>query len=193
MKSICIYCGSSDNVAPIYLETARQTGREIAKRGIQLIYGGGQSGLMGAVASAAMEAGGEVIGIIPEFFVTPAVEQNPLTRLEIVVDMHERKARMADLVDGFIALPGGFGTMEEFFETLTWSQIGLHQKPIGLLNINGYYDSLLEFLKQISQKGFTYGDHLDGYLTAADVDTLLISILNHQPPDSNVKWLKKTE
>ncbi len=140
MNSICVYCGSSDKINPAYLEGATQMGRAIARRGLQLWYGAGSTGLMGAVANGALEAGGEVIGVIPTLFNTPQLAHPGLTRLEVVDSMHQRKERLANQAEAFIALPGGFGTFEELFEILTWAQIGLHQKPVGLLNTLHYYD-----------------------------------------------------
>ncbi len=142
MNSICVYCGSSDKIKPAYLEGATQMGRAIAGRGLQLWYGAGSTGLMGAVANGALEAGGEVIGVIPSLFHTPELAHTGLTRLEVVDSMHQRKERLANQAEAFIALPGGFGTFEELFEILTWAQIGLHHKPVGLLNTLHYYDPL---------------------------------------------------
>ncbi len=138
MKAVCVYCGSSDEVPKKYIEAAREMGAAMAARGLQLIYGGGSTGLMGAVADAVLEAGGEVIGVLPVHFNKPELAHGRLTKLELVDGMHPRKARMAELADAFIALPGGLGTLEEVFEALTWAQIGLHAKVIGFLNVYGY-------------------------------------------------------
>ena len=146
MESICVYCGSSDAVSPDYLSAARQMGRVLAGRGLRLIYGGGKTGLMGAVADGALEAGGEAIGVIIPSMHTNPLAHSGLTSMDVLPDMHARKARMHELSDGYIALPGGFGTFDELFETLTWAQVGEHQKPVGLLNVKGYYVPLLAAL-----------------------------------------------
>jgi uncharacterized protein (TIGR00730 family) len=156
MKSVCVYCGSSDDIRKEYLEAARRMGNAIAGRGIQLIYGAGSTGMMGAVADGALDAGGEVIGVIPSIFNTPQLAHNGLTRLEVVENIHLRKARMIELAGGFIALPGGFGTLEELFEILTWAQIGLHHKPVGLLNTLSYFDPLLALVEHAYTEGFIY-------------------------------------
>ena len=180
MKSITVYCGASDDVDQFYLDAAFQMGIAIAQRGIQLVYGGGSTGLMGAVANGALSEGGEVVGIIPEFFNTKEKAHDRLTRLEVVADMHQRKARMAELVEGFIALPGGFGTLEELFEALTWSHIGLHNKPIGILNFNGYYDHLLTFLDNIYDKGFAQLPQ-PATIEIATTPKTLLKLLDRQP------------
>lgn len=143
MKQVCVFCGSRSGRDPIYREAAIEMGTALARRGLTLIYGGGNVGLMGAVADASLAAGGQVIGVIPRFLSAREVAHSSLTELHIVDFMHERKARMADLADSFVALPGGYGTLEEFCEILTWAQLHLHHKPIGLLNISGYYTPLL--------------------------------------------------
>ena len=143
MKSVCVFCGSSPGNHPAYVTVARTTGQILAENNLKLVFGGGRVGLMGQVANAALAAGTKVIGVIPEFIANKEIAHGELSQLHVVNSMHERKALMAKLSDGFIALPGGFGTLEEFCEILTWAQLGLHQKPLGLLNVNGYYDSLL--------------------------------------------------
>ncbi len=152
MNRISIFCGSSNGTRPEYLQVARRTGSLLADRGIGLVYGGANVGLMGAVADAALAKGGYVIGVIPRALVEKEVAHKHLTDLRVVGSMHERKATMAELSDAFIALPGGFGTMEEFVEVLTWSQLGLHAKPCGLLNVSGYYDPLLAFFRHAVRK-----------------------------------------
>ncbi|MDH3943154.1 MAG: TIGR00730 family Rossman fold protein [Anaerolineae bacterium] len=179
MKSICVFCGASDDVDSTYLDSARAMGKGIAQRGLRLVYGGGGTGLMGAVADGALSAGGEVVGIIPEFFNSVEKAHSTLTHMEVVTNLHIRKARMAELVEGFIALPGGFGTLEELFEVLTWSQIGLHHKPIGLLNHQNYFDPLIDFLEAMDQKGFTRQTPSELYHIAKESDGLLASMLNH--------------
>jgi len=147
MKTICVYCGSSPGLLPEYRESARLLGFEMADRGLGLVYGGASIGVMGAIADAVLERGGTAIGVIPYSLATREVSHSGLNELIVVDSMHERKARMAELSDGFIALPGGWGTMEEIFEMLTWAQLGFHEKPCGLLNVASYYDPLFEFLE----------------------------------------------
>ncbi|NPA06293.1 MAG: TIGR00730 family Rossman fold protein [Chloroflexi bacterium] len=182
IRSVCVYSGSSDHVPATYFDAARWMGRAIASRGWRLVYGGGSTGLMGAVADAALEAGGEVIGVIPEHFYTPQLAHTGLTRLEVVPDMHTRKARMAELADAFVALPGGLGTLEELFEALTWAQIGLHHKPVGLLNWRGFYDALLAFLDRATQDGFLYQRHRDLLLVAETPESLLDALMTFEHP-----------
>jgi len=154
MKRICVYCGSSPGKLPEYREAARELGKEMARQDLGLVYGGASVGVMGAVADGILEAGGSAIGVLPYFFATKEVAHDNLDELIVVNSMHERKARMADLSDGFIALPGGWGTFEEIFEMLTWAQLGLHEKPCGLLNVSGYYDDLYRFLEQAVEQRF---------------------------------------
>ena len=143
MKRLAVYCGSASPADPVYIETARAIGRTFAERGIGLVYGGGRLGLMGAVADACLDAGGEVIGVIPEALVSGEVAHRGCTELHIVANMHERKAMFTDLSDGFVTIPGGVGTMDELWEAVSWAQLGYHSKPVGLLNIAGYYDGLI--------------------------------------------------
>lgn len=178
MKTICVYCASSDNVDQVYLDGAYQMGKLLAQRGLDLVYGGGSTGLMGKVANGALENGGDVIGIIPEVLHDQELAHKSLTRMEVVPDIHIRKARMIELSDGFLVLPGGFGTMEEFFEVLTWSQIGIHDKPIGLLNMNGYYDSLIKFIEEINNKGFIYEDPKSLFVYSSDPEDMLQKLLD---------------
>jgi uncharacterized protein (TIGR00730 family) len=193
MQSVCVYCGSSDKIHNHFLDAAYQLGATLAKRGLKLVYGAGSTGLMGAVANGALESNGEVIGIIPEIFNTPTLAHQGLTRLEIVQDLHLRKSRLAELSDAFIALPGGFGTMEELFEILTWAQIGLHQKPVGLLNVRNYFDPLLQMVEQARIEGFIYHEH-SSLLTSAEESTpLLEAMQNHQPPSGLERWLTRPD
>lgn len=180
MKSISIYCSASDDIDQGYFDAAFQMGVAVAERKIGVIYGGGGTGLMGAVANGALSAGGDVTGIIPELFNTVEKAHDRLTRVEIVDSMHQRKARMAELADAFIALPGGFGTLEELFEVLTWSQIGLHSKPIGLLNTHQYFDTLISFLNQVEEKGFTHSKLHNLYSVTNSPDELLDILINHK-------------
>lgn len=193
MKTICVYCGSSDKIPQHYYAAAQAMGAEIARRGIQLWYGAGSTGLMGAVAQGALQAGGEVVGVIPEIFNTPQLAHQGLTRLEVVGDMHKRKARLAEQADGFIALPGGYGTFEEMFEILTWAQIGLHSRPVGLLNVGGYYDSLLEMIYHARDEGFIYAEHLALLHVSSAPATLLDAMLAHTPPSGLERWLNRDD
>ena len=186
MNRICVFCGSSPGTQPAYREAAAALGALLAARGLELVYGGGNIGLMGVVADACMAGGGRVIGVIPEALVGRevagrAVEHNGLTRLEIVDSMHTRKARMADLADGFIALPGGFGTFEELFEILTWAQLGFHRKPIGLLDVAGYYDPLLVLCDRAVAEGFLRQDNRALLQSASDPAALLDALAASRP------------
>lgn len=189
MKSICIFCGSSLGFKPAYKLAARAVGETLARRGLRLIYGGGNVGLMGTVADAALAASGEVIGVIPEFLVAKEIAHQGLTRLHVVESMHERKALMADLADAFVALPGGYGTLEEFCEVLTWTQLGLHQKPLGLLNVENYYDPLLQWFDQARTEGFLKTEMRSLVLHSSDPEALLNQMSHFQPPQVD-KWIK---
>jgi uncharacterized protein (TIGR00730 family) len=191
MKSICVFCGSSDKIDRDYLTTANQLGDALASRGFKLIYGGGSTGMMGALADGVLKAGGIVIGVIPELFNTSQLAHNRLTRMEVVPDMHQRKARMADLADAFIALPGGFGTMEELFEIITWAQIGLHQKAIGVLDTHGYFSHFLAFIDHAIKEGFIYADHQDLIMHDTDPGALLEALHLYQPPPRLARWLNR--
>jgi uncharacterized protein (TIGR00730 family) len=168
-------------------------GAAIAARGLELIYGAGSTGLMGAVADGALEAGGQVTGVIPAFFNTPQLAHGSLTRLEIVDTIHQRKARMAEMADAFIALPGGYGTLEELFEILTWAQIGLHSKPVGLLNTLGYFDPLLAMVDHARNEGFIYAEHRALFTHADDPGSLLDALQAYRPPSGLDRWLNREE
>lgn len=172
-RNLCVFCGSSGGRDPVYLDTARHVGRLLARQGIGVVYGGGRIGMMGAVAEAALAAGGRVIGIIPEVLMRKEVAFDGLTELRVVRSMHERKQMMADEADGFLALPGGFGTFEEFCEILTWAQLGIHANPCGLLNVAGYYDPLIAMFDRAVAEGFLRERHRALVLSAADPVTLL--------------------
>ncbi|GAB4528162.1 MAG: TIGR00730 family Rossman fold protein [Anaerolineales bacterium] len=191
IQTICVYCGSADDLAPAYLEGARRFGAALAERGWTLVYGAGRTGLMGALADGALAHGAEVIGIIPRMFYTPTLAHDNLTRLEVTPDMHTRKARMAELADAFVALPGGFGTFEEFFEILTWAQIGLHRKPIGLLNLCGYYDPLLALTAQAGREGFIYEAHRALFQVDENPQTLLAALEAYRPPAGLERWVTR--
>ncbi len=193
LKSICIYCGSSDSVIPEYLESARQMGGAVAGRGLTVVYGAGSTGLMGAVADGALSAGGQVVGVIPSIFNTPRLAHAGLTRLEVLDTIHLRKARMIELSDAFIALPGGFGTLEELFEILTWAQVGLHQKPVGVLNTRRYFDPLLALIEHAESEGFIYSEHRDLLISAPTPQALLDAFENHRPPSGLERWLTRDE
>ena len=192
MKSICVYCGSSDSVSPDYLSAASQMGRVLADRRIRLVYGGGKTGLMGAVAEGTLEAGGKVIGVIIPSMNTPALAYTNLTHMDVVPDMHARKARMHELSDGYIALPGGFGTFDELFETITWGQTGAHEKPVGLLNVKNYYAPLLAALEHAVKEGFIFREHLDVLACESDPEKLLEAMSNHRHPYEAVRrWMRE--
>lgn len=188
LRSICVFCGASPGATPIYQEAAENLGRYLAENGIQLVYGGGAVGLMGMVANAALAAGGEVIGIIPQSLKDAEVGHHGLTRLEVVDGMHARKARMAELSDAFIALPGGLGTLEELFEVWTWGQLGYHAKPLGLLEVNGFFDPLLTFLDHLVQERFVRQPHRE-MLQRADSAEQLIAALKAWKPSAAPKWV----
>ncbi|MFO0763203.1 MAG: TIGR00730 family Rossman fold protein [Byssovorax sp.] len=182
MKSACVFCGGNPGVRPSYLEAAIRLGNALGTRGIMLVYGGASVGLMGAVADAALAAGGTAKGVIPRMLVDREIAHHRLTELVVVSSMHERKATMADSSEGFIALPGGFGTMDELFEILTWAQLGLHNKPIGLFNVDGYYDHLLAFLDHAAQEGLLKREHRATLLVANDTESLLDQMERYQGP-----------
>ena len=183
MNRVAVFCGASAGTDTIYAQTGVQLGRELALRNIGIVYGGAKIGVMGAVADGALQAGGKVIGVIPHFLRTREVAHDTLTQLILVDSMHERKTRMHDLSDGFIALPGGFGTMEELFEILTWGQLGLHTKPIGLLNVNGFYDPLIAMARQMLDRGFLRQTHFDMLLTSDSISDLLLKMDSYRAPD----------
>jgi uncharacterized protein (TIGR00730 family) len=191
MKTVCVYCGSSDKMSNEYLKSARQMGAGIARRGLILAYGAGCTGMMGAVADGALEAGGEVIGVIPKMFTTPTLMHNGLSCLEIVDSMHARKKRLVDISDAFIALPGGYGTFEELFEILTWAQIGLHHKPVGLLNAQHYFDPLLATIEHARIEGFIYAEHGSLFVCDDQPDILLDKLVMYQYPQGMEKWLTR--
>lgn len=189
LSSICVFAGSSVGVPPDFAEVARDLGREIARRGYRLVYGGAHVGLMGVVADAALASGGNVTGIIPEFLAEKELAHRGLSSLRVVSSMHERKERMAELSDGFVALPGGFGTIEEFFEILTWAQLGLHEKPCGLLNVRGYYRGVLEFLDDAVRAQLLKAPHRSMVIVASDARDLLDRFESYQPAVAT-KWIR---
>jgi len=188
MQRFCVFCGSRVGSRPEYAESARRLGELLVERKLGLVFGGGHIGLMGVLADTVLKAGGETIGVIPQALVDKELAHSGLTQLHVVATMHERKAVMADLSDGFVALPGGFGTADEFFEILTWSQLGLHAKPIGLLNIAGFFDSLLAWLDRTVQEGFLKPKHRGLLLEASDPEQLLDRLLHYQA-ETALKWI----
>jgi uncharacterized protein (TIGR00730 family) len=192
MKSVCVFCGSNPGNDPVYAAGARAMGAEIARRGLTLVYGGGAVGLMGIVANAAMEAGGQVHGVIPKALKDKEVGHVGLTRLEVVDTMHTRKARMAELSDGFIAMPGGIGTFEELFEIWTWGQLGDHRKPVALLNVAGFYDKLTGFLDDVVTAGFLRDAHRSMLMVDEDATTLVRRMQDYVPPAVE-KWIGREQ
>lgn len=192
MKSICVFCGSSMGARPAYREAAIATGAAIARSGRRLVYGGAKVGLMGAVADGALAAGGEVIGVLPLSLQEKELAHAGLTELHIVASMHERKAMMADFSDGFVALPGGAGTLEELFEIWTWGQLGYHRKPCGFLNVDGFYDGLLSFLDLQRDEEFVKPVMRDMVLVASDPAKLIERFERYEPP-ATPKWIKRNE
>ena len=181
MKSICVYCGSSLGAADHYADAARALAGQMVAGKLALVYGGGNVGLMGVIADEVMRLGGEATGVIPIALMDKEVGHRNLTRLHVVKDMHERKAMMAELSDGFIAMPGGIGTLEELFEVLTWSQLGFHNKPIGLLNVNGFYDDLIKFIQHLVAQGFLRSEHASLMMHEPDAPGLLQRFKTFQP------------
>jgi uncharacterized protein (TIGR00730 family) len=192
MRAICVYCGSNAGARPEYAESARRVGTLLAERGIRIVYGGGRVGLMGIVADAATAAGGEVIGIIPHSLDRREIAHRGVSELRVVNSMHERKALMNELSDGFIALPGGFGTFEELCEMLTWAQLGIHRKPVGLLNVAGYYDPLTQLFDHAVAERFLHPDHRSLLLSHTDPASLLQQMRHFASPIT-VKWLESGE
>jgi len=190
MTRVCVFSGSSAGVRPEYRRAAEHLGQVLAERRIGLVYGGARVGLMGAVADAALAGGGEVIGVIPSGLVAKEIAHTGLTDLRVVGSMHERKALMADLADAFVALPGGWGTLEEFFEVLTWAQLGLHRKPCGLLNAHGYFDRLLSFIDHSVGERFVRSHHRSMVLVAGSPDELLRQFDAYVPPVVE-KWIDR--
>lgn len=188
-RLICVFCGSQSGGRKIYAQAANAVGDEIARQEMGLVYGGGKVGLMGQVADAVIAGGGPVVGVIPDVLMTKELAHERITRLEIVPSMHARKARMAELASGFLTLPGGIGTFEEFFEIVTWAVLGIHQKPIGLLNVDGYYDPILRLLGHAVEEKFLRPQHLDLILVGEDPATLVSRLAAHKPPSAGPLWM----
>lgn len=187
MNSICVFCGSSLGNDLIYQQIAQATGQAIAQQGQMLVYGGGRSGLMGVVADSAIAAGGQVIGIIPQALVDRELAHTGLTELYVVKDMHERKTKMAELADAFVALPGGAGTMEEIFEQWTWNQLGIHQKPCAFLNVEGFYDGLIQTIQDSVDRGFSQARFVENLIVADNIGEILTAFSVYQP--ATPKWM----
>ncbi len=185
MKSICVFCGARLGNEPKYVAVAAAVGQAIAKAGLVLVYGGGRVGLMGAVADAALIAGGKVVGIIPKFLADKEIAHRGLSETHLVASMHERKTKMEELSDGFIALPGGAGTLEEIFEQWTWAQLGIHTKPIGFLNSEGFYDPLVEMFRRMRHSGFIQTELVDMLIIESEIATVLSRFQTYDPPQKH--------
>lgn len=192
LASVCVFCGSNFGRQPAYREAAAAFGSEIARRGLKLVYGGADVGLMGVVADAALAAGGEVVGVIPQALVEKEIAHAGLTRLETVASMHERKARMAELSDAFVALPGGPGTLEEIFEVWTWGQLGFHAKPVGFLNVAGYFDALSAFFDHAVAESFVQAPHRNMLMIHRDASEMLDALATYSAPAVE-KWVGRPE
>ncbi|MEX1019973.1 MAG: TIGR00730 family Rossman fold protein [Litorilinea sp.] len=192
-SALCVFCGANGGKNHRYLQAATELGTSLGARGIDLVYGGGSVGMMGAVAQAAQAHGSRVTGVIPASLTTKELMGAPIGELIVVDTMHERKAKMAALAQGFIGLPGGFGTLEELFESITWGQLGIHQKPIGLLNVEGYFDSLIRFIDHGVAEGFIRAEHRNLLCVAATADALLAAMADYTPPPGLVRWLQIDE
>ncbi len=188
MQRVCVFCGSSSGTKQEYAVGARELGLVLAKQNIELVYGGGHVGLMGIIADAALSAGAKAIGVIPRCLADKEIAHQGLTELKIVQTMHERKAMMSELSDGFIAMPGGFGTLEELFEVITWAQLGIHKKPFGLFNIAGYYDKLIEFLDFQVEQGFVPQRHREMIIVSDEAEQL-VELLSGFQPVAQEKWM----
>ena len=192
MKRICVFCGSSSGLDPVYLSAAEKLGEFLAQKNIELVYGGGRVGLMGKIADTVMSNGGGVIGVIPAALDKKEIAHRGITKLHVVDSMHERKAMMADLSDGFVAMPGGFGTFEEFCEIITWAQLGLHQKPCALLNVDGYYDPLLTLFDKAVTEGFLRPANRGLVLQVTDASRLLDKLAQYTPVHTE-KWISRDD
>ncbi|WP_087645676.1 LOG family protein [Caballeronia choica] len=190
MKAVCVYCGSSNGAKPVYAEAAKAFGRALVEADMSLVYGGGRVGLMGLIADEVLACGGRAVGVIPELLLNKEVGHTDLTELHVVPDMHERKKKMADLSDAFVAMPGGVGTFEELFEVYTWAQLGYHRKPVALLDVDGYYDPLLAMLRHTVEEGFMRAAYLDMLQVAGD-PAAMIALLQRFVPTVRDKWTEK--
>lgn len=193
IQRICVFAGSQPGYRPVYAEQADRLGRLLAELGIGVVYGGGSVGLMGVLADAALDGGAEVIGVIPEVLMIREVTHTGLSELRVVGSMHERKALMAELSDAFIAMPGGFGTLDELFEVVTWAQLGLHRKPVGLLNVEGYYDPLLALIERAIAEGFILPEYAELLTVERDPERLLEQLLQREPPVIVPRWITREQ
>jgi uncharacterized protein (TIGR00730 family) len=189
VRSLCVFCGSGQGKNPVYAAAARSLGQLLAREGLTLVFGGGHIGLMGVIADAVLEAGGRAIGVIPRVLVEKELAHTRLTELHVVDTMHQRKALMAELSDGFAALPGGVGTADELFEIVTWAQLGLHRKPVGLLNTAGYFDALLAWMRRMAEEAFVRPRDRDLLLVADTPETLLPRLRTFRPEEPEKKWI----
>jgi uncharacterized protein (TIGR00730 family) len=192
LSAVCVYCGSSPGADPAFAAAAASFGRVLAERRVGVVYGGGHVGLMGALADAALAAGGSVHGVITRALEQKELAHDGLTAMTVVETMHERKAAMADLADGFVMLPGGFGTLDEFFEVVTWTQLGIHSKPCGVLNVSGYFDPLLAFVERAAEERLVRAEHRDMLIVETDPDAMLDRLAAATPAPVD-KWLDRTE
>ncbi|MFV0388297.1 MAG: TIGR00730 family Rossman fold protein [Pyrinomonadaceae bacterium] len=192
MKRVCVFCGSNMGLKPIYAESAKKLGKALVERNLELVYGGGRVGLMGVIAETVLELGGTAIGIIPESLAKKEIAYHGLNELIVVESMHKRKAMMEEFSDGFIALPGGFGTFEELCEMVTWGQLGFHRKPCGILNIDGFYDPLIQLFDESTSEGFIRSEHRETVLIEAEPEKILLQMEEYIPPVLP-KWLDKDE
>lgn len=183
---LCVFCGSSNGVDPVYAAAARLAGRKLVDNGVELVYGGGCVGIMGTIADAVLEAGGTVTGVMPQALVKREIAHRGISRLIVVETMHERKAKMSELADGFLALPGGAGTLEEIFEQWTWAQLGIHGKPCGFLNVAGYFEPLRAMVDRMVEAGFTRREFASALIFAEDLPEILAAFRAYQPPAA--KW-----
>lgn len=193
MNRLAVYCGSATPADPVYIDTARAVGRGLAERGIGVVYGGGKLGLMGAIADSALEAGGEVIGVIPDALVEAEVAHRGLTELHSVRNMHQRKQLFTDLSDGFLTIPGGTGTMDELWEAMSWAQLGYHAKPVGLLNAAGYYDHLIAFVEKMAEVGFLRPQHRELLIVDDTLERLLDKMAAHRPLEATITRMSKAD
>jgi uncharacterized protein (TIGR00730 family) len=192
MKAVCVYCGSANGARPVYAEAAKAFGRALVEADLALVYGGGSVGLMGIIADEVLSLGGRAIGVIPELLMSKEVGHTGLTELHVVPDMHQRKKKMADLADAFVSMPGGVGTLEELFEVYTWAQLRYHEKPVALLNVDGYYNPLLEMLRHTVEEGFMRAPYLDMLQVASDPVALIGALKAYTPPLVD-RWPQKRD
>jgi uncharacterized protein (TIGR00730 family) len=193
MKRVCVFCGSSVGKRPEFADAAREFGKVLAERGLELVFGAGHIGMMGVVADAVLERGGRAVGVIPQALVDKELAHRGLTELHVVETMHQRKALMADLSDAFVALPGGYGTLDELFEILTWAQLGIHRKPIGLLNVEGFFDPLLAWVRHAETEGFIKQKHIDLLYVASTPNAMPELLARHEPTPPVTKWADPEE